>query len=163
MVVRHGVPVVDPQRPPAEWPLAPDAAAAVCDVARCLPPGVEAALASPERKAVATAHLLVGSVAIAEGLREVGRPWVEEGYPVAATRYLAGEPLAGWEPHADALARFADVVAGAGARVVIVSHGLAMSLYFASRVPELDPAAFWAGLRMPDGWMLGPGGGLRRL
>ena len=99
-----------------------------------------------------------------ERLREVeqGPEWIDD-YRSAAADYLragsAGE-TAGWEPRERVVGRFAAGVdaaiaanSGAAGDVVIVNHGLAMSLWLASR-SAIDIVPFWRELTFPDAWRL---------
>ncbi|MCL4243147.1 MAG: phosphoglycerate mutase family protein [Dehalococcoidia bacterium] len=99
-----------------------------------------------------------------ERLREVGQgpAWIDD-YRAAAARYLqdgSGGETADWEPRERAVERFAAGVDAAMAAnscspgdVVIVNHGLAMSLWLASR-SGIDLVPFWQGLAFPDAWRL---------
>jgi hypothetical protein len=66
----------------------------------------------------------------------------DDGYREVARRNVAGEALDGWEPHAAVIER----VAAAAAGDVVVTHGLAMTLYLGAG------ARFWEELRFPDAW-----------
>lgn len=95
-------------------------------------------------------------------LREVEQDhsWIED-YRAAAMDYLRGGPSgesAGWEPRERAAARFGAGVAdameanrGSSGDVVVVNHGLAMSLWVASIV-TIDLVGWWRALTFPDAW-----------
>lgn len=103
-----------------------------------------------------------------ERLREVGQGpgWIDD-YRAAAASYLRGEhsgETADWEPRERVVARFAAGVDAAIAAnsssagdLLIVNHGLAMSLWLASR-SNIDLEAFWKALTFPDAWRLGLAG-----
>jgi hypothetical protein len=124
VLVRHAMPVVDPAVPAERWQIGPDGQAA----ARTLRPlvvGPAYYVASTEPKAVQTLHEIAGDTGVTTDARlaEARRPHL-------------------W--HAAA--------AAAQTRTLIVgTHGLAMTIWLASRCRlEPDPAQFWAALRFPD-------------
>jgi broad specificity phosphatase PhoE len=63
-------------------------------------------------------------------------------------RYLAGEPVDGWERAAEARARFSGalerVAAAADGHAAVVTHGLVISLRLGYGLEE------WRALRLPD-------------
>jgi hypothetical protein len=59
-------------------------------------------------------------------LGEVVRPWSDD-YEADVRRYLAGDPLSGWEPREAALVRLHAALDGFDG--VAVTHGLAIALY----------------------------------
>lgn len=121
---------------------------------------------SGETKADDTARAIANvrglDVATDERFGEVVRPWSDGDYAAIARQYLCGVVVDGWEPASTVRARFASAVEDVRREgtVVIVDHGLAMSLYVAS-VTEIDVVAFWTSLRFPDAWLLD--GALTRL
>jgi broad specificity phosphatase PhoE len=143
ILVRHAMPEVVPGVPPHDWELGPDGRAAARELARRLQPG--RVVSSDEPKALQTAEEIArGSEIVVDARwREVARPtgW-EPGYRDRARRYVGGEALAGWEPHADAIARVRSATRGD----IVVTHGLAMTLYLGQTVD------FWEELRFPDAW-----------
>jgi broad specificity phosphatase PhoE len=124
--------------------------------------------ASHQPKVMQTAGVLAlrrGLEVVAdERLREVeqGPEWIED-YRAAAADYLRHGSHAetyGWEPRERVVERFAAGVAaavrhneGVAGDVLIVNHGLAMSLWLASR-SNIDLEAFWKALTFPDAWRL---------
>jgi broad specificity phosphatase PhoE len=160
VLVRHALPAVDPDVDPKLWRLADGAFAEAERMARSLPVDLGATVwSSSETKAIETAHAIAHvrnlDVAVDDRFAEVSRPWTEGDYRSLARRYLAGEAIAGWEPARAVRERFASAVtdvAGHGT-VVIVDHGLALSLY-ASSVVELDLVSFWENLSFPDAWLI---------
>jgi len=159
-LVRHAAVTVRPGQPIAQWHLSPegrDAALALGDEQYWS--NLSVVHTSPEPKAVATAQRIAAphglEIRIDADLREVERPWVEGGYDEAARRYLAGEPLAGWEPRNDALARVRGAIERIGSRnedAAAVSHGLVLTLYV-SDLLDLDADGtfnLWRSIRFPD-------------
>lgn len=67
--------------------------------------------------------------------------------------YFSGQPVSRWESQAQAVARVEAVVAEHG-EAIYVTHGTVLSLFMASRCPELDAYAFWTRLRNPDAWQI---------
>jgi broad specificity phosphatase PhoE len=113
---------------------------------------------SDERKAIETAAALVDDVTtvrVSPDFREIDHPWIESGHTETALRYLAGESIAGWEDQDDAVVRFRSGLEQLGSpRVAVASHGTVVTLFIASVVATIEPAAFWTGLSMPDAWLL---------
>jgi len=161
-LIRHASVVVRPGLPPAQWHLSPEgrsAAGALAD--EPFWPGVRGIHASSEPKAIGTAQRIAARhalpVRIEPELREVERPWQDAGYAETARRYVAGEPIEGWEARDEALARVRGCIERIVARhadldVGVVSHGLALALYL-SDLLGLDgeaSARLWSGLAFPD-------------
>ena len=87
---------------------------------------------------------------------EARRParWHDD-YRARASRYVSGQTYVGWEPHETVVRRFdAGVRAGLRARadapLVIVSHGLALTLWLQSIGAVSDVGTFWDELAFPD-------------
>jgi 2,3-bisphosphoglycerate-dependent phosphoglycerate mutase len=143
ILVRHAMPEVVPGVPPHEWELGDEGRAAARDLAARLEPG--RIVTSDEPKAVQTAEEIArgAQIVLDARLREVARPtaWRPD-YRDRARRYVGGEALEGWERHADVIAR----VTAAARGDIVVTHGLAMTLYLGESVE------FWAELRFPDAW-----------
>lgn len=172
--VRHAMPLVVEGVHPVEWHLDDEGRRAAGAVAQGLEvrEGLGALVSSTEPKALETAAEIGARwSATVEGddrLREADRPWIGPGYRAMAHRYLRGEPLVGWEPHAQVAARMgagvdAAVEGAQGRSVVIVTHGLALSVHLGDRLgPEFDQESFWSRLAFPDAWVLDPSGVLHR-
>ncbi len=145
ILVRHAMPDVVPGVAPHLWELGPEGRAATRDLARHLDGGC--VVSSDEPKALQTAEEIVavcgGEIVVDARLREAARPtdW-DQDYRARAARYVGGEALPGWEPHEQVVARFAAAARGD----IIVTHGLAMTLYLGESV------RFWEELRFPDAW-----------
>jgi len=165
ILVRHARPEVRPGSPPVSWELG-DRGREDCVLlahhlaTRSLAPIV---FSSSEPKAEQTAAVLALRLGLAvrvdDRLGEVERPsaW-DDDYEASAGKYLAAGERDGWE-RADAVrARFRAAVKDAvdsqpQGDVVIVNHGLAMTLFLAEGAPVV-PAQFWATLTLPDAWRL---------
>ena len=160
-VVRHALPDTDPAVDPELWPLGDESREAARRLARALPPD-PLVLSSDETRAAHTAAELVavrgGRVEIDARLREAYRPsrWYRD-YRERAYRYVLGQTYEGWEPHETVARRFDTAVQIAldsrrGAPLVIVSHGLAITLWLQSVGAVPDGGAFWNALTFPDAW-----------
>lgn len=133
---------------------------------------IGALVASTEPKAMETAAAIGerwGATVVGdERLRETTRPWIGPGYRAVVHRYLRGEDLAEWEPHAAVAERvdaaLAEAVEGADGRpVVAVSHGLALAVHLGERLgADFDRESFWSSLAFPDAWVLDDSGMLHR-
>lgn len=147
------MPEVSAEVSPRDWVLS---AAGVAAARRLRLPEGARLVASDERKAVQTLEAACPGVEVAvdAGFGEVRRPdeWVDD-HRARARAYVEGVRHAGWEAHAEVVARFSAAVrrhAGGEAVLVIGTHGMAATLWLAAagRVP--DPGVFWAELRFPD-------------
>ena len=172
--VRHAMPVVEEEVDSTRWHLdeATRALAEAWAGRLEVGEGIAALVTSTEPKAVETAEAIArrwGSDVVTDArLREAVRPWIGTGYRAMAHRYLRGEPHAGWEPHDAVEQRMADaLVDAASARgtgaVVIVTHGLALSLHLGDELGgDFDRESFWSRLAFPDAWVLEADGVLHR-
>jgi broad specificity phosphatase PhoE len=146
ILVRHALPEVVPGIAPRLWELGPAGRAASRELAARLPAGATI-VSSDEPKARQTAEAIIavrgGTLRLDPRLCEAARPdtW-DDRYRDWARRYVSGEQLVGWEPHADVIAR----VTAAATGDIVVTHGLAMTLYLGA------DAQFWDELRFPDAW-----------
>lgn len=167
ILIRHAMPEVERGVASTLWRLG-DAALEDCVLlAHALPRQLAPKVfTSDQPKVTQTA----GVIALRRGLEVVEDPrlreveqdhtWIED-YRAAAEAYLRRGPSgesAGWEPPERAAARFGEGVAdataenaGAAGDVVVVNHGLAMSLWVAS-VVTIDLAGWWRVLTFPDAW-----------
>lgn len=164
--IKHAMPVIDPQRPPAEWQLSAQGQADCAALAACLdewPPQV--VVTSEEHKARETGRLLAEArglpIISAAGLHEHDRthepfePDVER-FRQQVARFFA-EParrVYGAESADAAYARFGAAVDGvmaqqAGRDVALVAHGTVISL-FASRRAGMEPFDLWRRLGLPS-------------
>lgn len=158
-LVRHGRPLVDPARPPAEWELDPggfDDVWALRESGRL--PRRAVWFCSPETKAQQTAQLLTeGEVAVVEGLREHGRTWVPDFLPVVERAFAEPSLPAydGWEAVDACRARVATAVRGVlgahpGEDVVLVGHGTAWTVLASELTGASPDLARWRALAFPD-------------
>jgi broad specificity phosphatase PhoE len=164
--VRHAMAVLDETVHPTEWALDDAGRDAAAALAARLEGAEEigALVTSTEAKAIGTAAAIGYQwdlTVVEDGrLREARRPWIGPGYRAMAHAYLRGQAHDGWEPHAEVAARMAAAVddavaAAAGRPVVVVSHGLALSIHLRDRLgPEFDAESFWSRLGFPDAWVL---------
>jgi broad specificity phosphatase PhoE len=158
-LVRHGLPLIDPQRPAAEWELDP---AGFDDVwaLRDRLPSRASWFCSPETKAQETAQLLTDSdVGIVDELREHERAaGLLDDFHERVRRAFAepDQPAApGWEPLSALGARLLPAVrrildVHGDDDVVLVGHGTAWTLLVSEltgRPPDLER---WSSLGMPD-------------
>ena len=164
ILVRHAMPELERGVASTLWGLAEASREDCVMLAHALPGGLSTTVfTSEERKARETADVLALSlglqVATDAGFGEVDRPTVwDEDYRAGAERYLATGAGEGWEPRDSVVRRFdaaidrAMAATGMGS-LVVVNHGLALSLWLAS-VAEIDLVPFWRALTFPDGWLV---------
>lgn len=172
ILVRHGRPVIDPDKPPHTWRLCSEGAVG-CEklaglVASYKPTGM---VSSPEPKAVETAQILAAplglKVEVDAGLHEHKRPQVSFGTEEEFRQRIAkvfDEPAKqttpGGESAHEAYQRIAAALAKhQGAPLVAVTHGTVMSLYLAERL-GVDAHDLWRSLHMPDAFVLDTDGKL---
>jgi broad specificity phosphatase PhoE len=155
LLVRHALPVVDEDTPPAAWGLsAPGKRAA--QLISPLVPASAVLVSSPEPKAYDTLVLASGRPVTRDArLGEVRRPPepVDGGYSALRLRYVSGDPPWGWEAPEDVVARIDTVIdeyAVAGKQLVLAGHGMAFTTWLFQHGYVQDPAGFWSGLRLPD-------------
>ena len=160
-LVRHGRPLVEDDRPAAEWELDPagfDHIWALRESGRL--PRRALWFSSPERKARQTAELLTDTeVGVVDALREQlrGPAWVEDFETVVRAAFAHPEQsaYAGWESLATTRERVVNAVRllreqHPGEDLVLVGHGTAWTLLVADLLgsePDLDR---WASLGLPD-------------
>ena len=159
-LVRHATVELRLDEPAHTWPLTEEGCAAADELARRLPPLTRVlsspepkatrVLSSPEPKATATAEPIARAagveIEVEERLREVERAGNLADYEAhrdAVRRYLAGDPVEGWEPRERALARVRAAVAGVD-DAAVVSHGMLLSLLLGYSFEQ------WARIALPD-------------
>lgn len=165
--VRHAMPEVTRGLARSLWPLSEAAREDCVLLAHALPANLAPFVVTSEEKKARDTATIIGlrrrlKVEVDSRLREVDRPetW-DEDYRSVAARYLATGAEPGWEPPEAAARRMGEVVAarlyGAGdGDVVVVGHGLAISLYL-SAMTGVDIVDFWKQLAFPDAWRWEPG------
>lgn len=162
ILIRHAMPEIDPQTPAELWHLGDDGRTA----ARALRPLLAQPayyVASTEPKAAETLQEITGDLNVPTdpGFTEVRRPhrWSDDyDYRTVARAYAAGARHDGWEPHEEvidrfdaAVARHTALAAACNKTLVIGTHGLAPTIWLASRYfLHPSPAQFWEALRFPD-------------
>jgi broad specificity phosphatase PhoE len=156
------MPDLTPGVSPKRWRLGETAGEDCVLLAHALPRQLASVVrSSAETKAEQTAAIIAMRrglrVETDEDLGEVDRPdaWVEDHRSLAAA-YLSGQEHPGWEPRRQVMRRFADAVERAMASpgdgdVVVVNHGMALSLYL-ELVARIDIVPFWRALTFPDAW-----------
>jgi 2,3-bisphosphoglycerate-dependent phosphoglycerate mutase len=164
VIVRHSIPVVDATAPSTAWALSPEGEREAGALAAMLG-AVKARIVqtSPERKAGETASIIAArhgvSTSVDDRLREHERAsagFLPRHVFDARVERLMRMPsdLVFGDETADAVfLRFAEAVAcacaaAAGADLLMVSHGTAMSIYL-GRLLGIDPVAFWRSLTAP--------------
>jgi broad specificity phosphatase PhoE len=149
------MPAFGPLQPPDQWKLSPEGQLAAVALGPCLPSGAYLS-ASTEPKAWETLSPF-GRPHLDRRFGEVvrlGEPY-DGNFRELRRSYIEGRDHPGWEPRAEAAARFdaaiADHLARAGtAPLVVATHGMVMTLWLTARVALAEPGAFWAALRLPD-------------
>jgi broad specificity phosphatase PhoE len=162
VLVRHAEPLVLAGTPAAEWPLTERGQDDARRLGASLAQGSTNPIvwASPERRACDTTLLAFPGVqfAVRDQLSEVKKPWYGSAtaYAKAATDYLRGEAIDGWERRQAVADRLATLKSGFGSaeRLILVSHAVLLTVWLDDEIGLDDPASFWAGLRMPDAWEL---------
>lgn len=162
ILVRHAMPEVMRGVSSRQWGLSEASREDCVLLAHALPPDIGRVWSSDERKAKETADVIglrLGlPVGVDAGFGEVDRPEVwDRDYREAAAGYLAGAGEPGWEDRPAVTRRFAAAVARASSGteqdIVIVSHGMAMTLWVASIAP-IAVVEWWRGLTFPDAWRI---------
>jgi 2,3-bisphosphoglycerate-dependent phosphoglycerate mutase len=162
ILIRHAMPNVDADVPPHRWQLGVEGRAAAASLREALPDNAYL-VASDEPKAVETIREIAGhrDIPMDQGFAEVRRRkfWkTDEEYRDLARSYLEGVEHPAWEAHQAVVDRFdaaltrnAARAADAGRALVVGTHGMAMTLWLASR-KLIEPAntAFWEALGFPD-------------
>ncbi len=165
ILIRHALPEVIRGLSSKLWALSESAKEDCVLLAHALPPDLAPmVLSSGQPKVDETAAV----IALRRGLRvhvdprvaEVDQPdaWFDGDYRAVAADYLRGANPHGWEGPEAVATRFAAAVEEALAAnetgdLVVVDHGLALSLYLASNV-AIDLVPFWQALTFPDAWRL---------
>lgn len=136
-------------------------------LAHALRSPVSAIWTSDEPKARETAEVIglrLGiEVQVDHAFAEADRPEIwDRDYREVAAAYLRGVVEPGWEARETVIRRFSGGVAraasGAEGAVVVVNHGLAMTLWLSTKT-ELDVEPWWRALTLPDAWRFDPATG----
>lgn len=165
ILVKHSLPVIDPDTPGSAWRLGPEGRRRCVLLAKLLArldPTV--VVASTEPKAAETAALLAADldldVSYDHRLREHDREaagWLDQADFDAAIARLFAEPestILGRESAVEAERRFAAGVdaaldGGIDRSPVVVAHGTVISLFVSART-GLDPLPLWRRLGLPS-------------
>ncbi len=165
ILVRHALPEVIRGLSSKLWALSESAKEDCVLLAHALPPDLAPmVLSSGQPKVDETAAVIAlrrgVQVRIDPRVGEVDQPdaWFEGDYRSVAADYLRGDNPHGWEDPGAVAKRFAAALDEALAAndtgdLVVVDHGLALSLYLASKV-GIDLVPFWQALTFPDAWRL---------
>ena len=161
VLIRHAEPLMAGETPGADWPLTEKGENDATALGAILADQSTSAivLTSPERRARETAALALPLVIACDRdeLSEVKKPWYASAdeHTNAVAEYLRGEVVEGWERHEDVLSRIAHLKSdfGSSERLVLVSHGLLLTIWLDHEIGLNDPLSFWSGLRMPDAWV----------
>jgi broad specificity phosphatase PhoE len=157
ILVRHAMPVVDPETDPGQWELSAEGHAAAR--ALTLPPGA-LLVASAEPKARQTLEPS-GQVMMDSRFNEIDREEAFAGdFRERRRSYVEGAAHSRWESQADVAGRFDEGIAdwlakAAGRPLVIGTHGMAMTVWLHSRIGLADPGAFWWALKLPQAFAIG--------
>jgi broad specificity phosphatase PhoE len=159
VLVRHALSAAEPDVDSRRWGLAGGARQDCVRLADAIGSRAAFVHTSDERKAVDTASAIAerwaSAVRTDERFGEVRRPYTDGDYRQIAADYLRNGNDE-WEPRDAVIDRFTAAIDQAGVHddeLVVVNHGLAMSLYVASLV-DIEAVAFWTALAFPDAWSL---------
>lgn len=164
VLVRHAKPTLDAAIPRSQWRLTDEGAGEAARLGERLGSrGMKFRVSSSDEvKAVETASEVARALgdrrrpSVDARFGEISHPWIELGRAEKVLAYLDGEDHEGWEPANVATARFAGALEALGrtATPLVVTHGIVMSLFVATISADIDAAAFWRELTMPDAWLL---------
>jgi len=140
--IRHAEPLVEPDRPPAQWQLPLRGKELSYELGASLAPtGVRRIVTSPEEKArtaaLVLAEVLGVSVFTDDRLREVRRPWTDGNFADVVTRYLYGDLIEGWEPVEQVVSRLEAFLVSRPSEgpIGVVTHGTAMTCLLSADDP----------------------------
>lgn len=171
ILVRHGRPIIDPDIPPPQWGLCPEGRDAVAALAEKLASyAPQAAISSPEPKALQTAEIIAARLGLAvvvdHGLHEHKRQHrsfgTEEEFRQRIAQVFAepGTPSPGGESAEQAGERLAATLAKHSVRPLLaVTHGTVLSIYVA-KLLGLNAHDLWRNLHTPDAFVLDANGAL---
>jgi broad specificity phosphatase PhoE len=95
---------------------------------------------------------------VRDQLSEVKKPWYASAdeHANAVAKYFRGEMVEGWEHREAVNTRIVQLKLGFGTSesIVLVSHGLFLTMWLDHEIGLDDPFSFWSNLRMPDVWNL---------
>lgn len=165
ILVKHALPVIDPEKPAHQWKLSPEGKK------RCIPLAMQVSAYCPlrifssrEPKAIQTARILAGrlgqSFNVVDDLHEHERPnpgllSPQDFEEKVMSLFTNPENIAfGKESAAQARARFYKAVTNLisqhpGKTILVVSHGTVISL-FIQMVCQVEPFPLWKSLGLPS-------------
>ncbi len=156
ILLRHAEPLTTDAMPSIRWPLTDEGRSNATALGRSLAIPYETATVwtSPERRASETAALALPSISlrVREELSEVKKPW----YPTVEEHAKAVASYTGWERREDVVARLALLETDFDSPqddLIIVSHGVLLTILLDHQIGLADPFWFWSNLRMPDVWL----------
>ncbi len=164
VLVRHAMPNVQRGVASRLWGLSEATREDCVLLAHALAQPVSAIWSSDEPKALQTAEVIALRlglpVEVSHSFAEVDRPEIwDRDYREVAAAYLRGAVEPGWETPAAVIRRFSEGVERAkpdeSGDLVIVNHGLAMTLWLSTRA-DLDAEPWWRALTLPDAWRFDP-------
>ncbi len=162
-VIRHAEVVVEPDLPSYQWDLSPEAETSIRWISR----GIEGTTASriyhsPEKKAYKTAKFISDIFGIPTetslDLREVERTFhflPDDTFNLLITEYLEGKGSGAFEDYKIAQNRvtkcFSNIVSkNHGRDVILVSHGLILTILYSYLLRRQLNWIDWKNIRMPD-------------
>ena len=160
ILVRHAMPNVERGVASRLWGLSESSREDCVLLAHALPGPVASIWTSDEPKARETGEVIglrLGlPVQVDHAFAEVDRPEIwDRDYREVAAAYLRGVVEPGWEDPQVVVRRFgagvSNAVAAPPANVVVVNHGLAMTLWLSSQT-QFDAEPWWRALTLPDAW-----------
>jgi broad specificity phosphatase PhoE len=153
-LVRHAMPVLDPEVPPEQWELDTAGRRGAESLKHVIP--AEAVLVSSQEPKARQTLEPTGHVFTDPHFNEVARGEPYHGDFRARRRaYLTGTDHPGWEPREHVTERFDAGIKHWRTRVatqplVVATHGMAMTLWLATAIDLDDATSFWTDLRLPD-------------
>jgi broad specificity phosphatase PhoE len=165
ILVRHAQPVIDPNKPSAEWQLSEDGRTRSRELADKLKPyQPDIVITSQEPKAAETGRIIAEILGLpwetAENLHEherTGEFVSQEKFQrqIRAFFERPTELVFGLETAEEALGRFEAAVLQVIGRhpnknIIIATHGTVMTLFITTHNPDIAPIPFWQQLQMPD-------------
>jgi broad specificity phosphatase PhoE len=169
ILVRHAQPIIDSNKPSAEWQLSADGrnrSRELAEQLRTYQPDI--VITSREPKAAETGRIIAETLGLpyetAENLHEhrrTGEFVGQEKFQQQVRGFFERptELVFGLETAEQALERFETAVSQVIGRhpnknIIIAAHGTVMTLFIAAHNPTIAPLPFWQQLQMPDYFIL---------
>jgi broad specificity phosphatase PhoE len=165
ILVRHAQPVIDPDKPSAEWQLSEDGRTRSRELAEQLKPyQPDIVITSQEPKTAETGRIIADTLGLpyetAENLHEherTGEFVSQEKFQLQVRDFFERptELVFGLETAEEALGRFEAAVYQTighhpNQNIIIATHGTVMTLFITAHNPTIAPIPFWQQLQMPD-------------